>query len=61
MTIHVLDEPKLHALCTEEVEGDKAITLEEALDETDETYFDCVNCHKVLTDGNRHTPAPSEE
>lgn len=59
MTTHLLiedkDVPGLAAACHKEEEGDRGITLEQANDVSMMMHFDCVECHKVLTGGSKHT------
>lgn len=56
MTTHVLNAKIRKSLCENVIEGDLAITLEQALDPNSDMHFDCVGCHKVLTDNSKHTP-----
>jgi hypothetical protein len=47
--INVIDTDTNTTFCGGGIMGDKAITLEQARDQNNEMYFDCVECYKVLT------------
>lgn len=50
MTVHIegID-------CGARQNEDTEITRAEALDPNDDRHFDCVACHKVLTDNQKHS------
>jgi|SRR6185369_5236253 len=59
MKTHILKPEEnssgITVLCDEADIGDRAITLEAALDPDSDMIFDCTACHKVLTDNKKHS------
>ena len=52
MKIHVINVETMVTYCGKGVYGDKAITLEDARDMTNNLFFDCEDCYKILSDDN---------
>jgi hypothetical protein len=49
------------AACNDAATGDVLVPIQEAM-EDDGRYFTCVTCHRILTDGRRHSrPEESNE
>jgi hypothetical protein len=54
MVIHITQDG-IDSICDNEVVAtDTIVTIEEALD-PDGSHFNCVDCHKKLTGGRRHS------
>jgi hypothetical protein len=47
--IHVLDLNNNQSFCRKAVVGDRAITLEQAQDQTNDLTFDCAECYEAMT------------